>query len=189
MSGFEVAGPLETERLLLRPFTPDDFDALFAMHSLPDVARYLYWAPRTEDEARTVLKKKVAARAIRSEGDFLAFAVVLKETNEVVADFVLQFVSDEHRQGEIGYIVHPDHQGHGYATEAARAILRLAFEDLKLHRVVGHLEARNAASARILEKLGMRREAHFVENEFVKGEWQSGLIYAILDREWRAAER
>jgi RimJ/RimL family protein N-acetyltransferase len=185
---FEPAGPLETERLLLRPFTPDDFDALFAMHSRPDVARYLYWGPRTEDEVRTVLEKKVASRAIGSEGDVLAFAVVLKATNAVVADVVLQLVSQEHRQGEIGYIVHPDHQGRGYATEACRELLRLAFEELKLHRVVGHLEARNAASARILEKLGMRREAHFVENEYVKAEWQSGLIYAILDREWRRAE-
>jgi RimJ/RimL family protein N-acetyltransferase len=189
MRWFEVADPLETERLLLRPFTPDDFDALFAMHSLPDVARYLYWALRTEDEVRTVLEKKVASRALRSEGDVLAFAVVLKETDEVVADVVLQWISREHGQGEIGYIVHPDHQGRGYATEACRPLLRLAFEDLNLHRVVGHLEARNAASARILEKLGMRREAHFVENEYVKGEWQSGLIYAILDREWRRAGR
>jgi RimJ/RimL family protein N-acetyltransferase len=188
LKGFEVTAPLETERLILRPFTPDDFDALLAMHSRPDVARYLYWEPRTVDEVRTVLEKKVASRAIRSEGDVLAFAVVLKATNEVVADVVLQLVSQEHRQGEIGYIVHPDHQGRGYATEACRELLRLAFEELELHRVVGHLEARNAASARILEKLGMRREAHFVENEYVKGEWQSGLIYAILDREWRAAE-
>jgi RimJ/RimL family protein N-acetyltransferase len=183
---FEPAGPLETERLLLRPYTPDDFDALFAMHSRPDVARYLYWGARTEAEVHATLEKKVASRAIRSEGDVLAFAVVLKATNEVVADVVLRLVNEEHRQGEIGFIVHPDHQGHGYATEASRALLRLAFEDLKLHRVVGHLEARNEASARVLEKLGMRREAHFVENEYVKGEWQSGLIYAILDREWRA---
>lgn len=186
MSGFEVATPLETERLLLRRFTPDDFDALFAMHSRPDVARYLYWGARDEAEVRATLEKKIAFRAIRSEGDVLAFAVVLKATNEVVADVILQLVSEEHRQGEIGFIVHPDHQGHGYATEASRALLQLAFEDLKLHRVVGHLEARNEASARVLEKLGMRREAHFVENEYVKGEWQSGLIYAILDREWRA---
>jgi RimJ/RimL family protein N-acetyltransferase len=189
LSVFKVTGPLETERLLLRPFTPDDFDALLAMHSRPDVARYLYWEPRSEAEVRTTLEKKVASRAIRSEGDVLAFAVVLKATNEVVADVVLQLVSEEHRRGEIGFIVHPDHQGHGYASDASRALLRLAFEDLKLHRVVGHLEARNAASARVLEKIGMRREAHFVENEYVKGEWQSEIVYAILEHEWRRAER
>jgi RimJ/RimL family protein N-acetyltransferase len=84
--------------------------------------------------------------------------------------------------------VHPDHQGLGYATEMARPLLRIAFEDLGLHRVTGALDARNAASARVLEKLGMRREAHLVENAFVKGEWQSELIYAILATEWRAAD-
>ncbi len=189
MSGFEPAGPLETERLLLRPYVAEDFDALFGMRSRPDVARYLYWGPQTEPEVRATLEQKIAGRAIRSEGDVLHLAVVLRETGEVVGDVILRWVSEEHAQGEVGYIVHPDHHGRGYATEAVREILRVAFEELHLHRVIGHLEARNTASARVLEKLGMRREAHFVEDEFVKGEWQSALVYAILDREWRQARR
>jgi RimJ/RimL family protein N-acetyltransferase len=82
-------------------------------------------------------------------------------------------------------VFHPEHQGRGYATEASRRLLRIAFEDVGLHRVVGRLEARNTPSARVLEKLGMRREAHLVENEWVKGEWQSEVVLAILDREWR----
>jgi RimJ/RimL family protein N-acetyltransferase len=187
MSVLEPRFPLETERLLLRPYTGDDFEALFAMQSRADVAHYLYWGPRTEDEVRAALEKKVASTAIRSEGDFLALAAISRVSGELVGDFVLQWVSEEHRQGEVGFIVHPDHQGRGYATEVGRVLLRLAFEDLKLHRVVGRLEARNAASGRVLEKLGMRREAHLVENEWVKGEWQSEIVYAILDREWRAS--
>ena len=102
---------------------------------------------------------------------------------------MLHFLSAEHELGEIGFIVHPDHQGHGYATESMRPLMRIAFEDVGLHRVIGRVEARNIASARVLEKLGLRREAHLVENEYVKGEWQSELVYAMLDREWRAAER
>jgi RimJ/RimL family protein N-acetyltransferase len=82
--------------------------------------------------------------------------------------------------------VHPDHQGRGYATEAAAALLELAFDGFGMHRVIGRLEARNTPSARVLEKLGMRREAHFVENELVKGEWQSELVYAVLAAEWAA---
>jgi RimJ/RimL family protein N-acetyltransferase len=74
----------------------------------------------------------------------------------------------------------PEHHGRGYATEAASAVLDLAFETFGLHRITGSLEARNAASARVLEKLGMRREAHLVENELVKGEWQSEIVYARL---------
>jgi RimJ/RimL family protein N-acetyltransferase len=186
LRGFELDGPVETERLVLRPFVADDLDALFAMQSRPDVARHLYWDARNEEEVRTALETKLASVGIHTEGDVLALAAVLKGTNEVVGDFILQLTSEEHQAGEIGFIVHPDHQGRGYATEAARVFLRIAFEDLQLHRVTGRVEARNAASGRVLEKLGMRQEAHLVENEFVKGKWQSELVYAILDREWRA---
>jgi RimJ/RimL family protein N-acetyltransferase len=178
--------PLESERLFLRPFTADDFDPLFAIQSRSDVARWLYWGPRTEDEVRASLEKKIASSMLVNDGDSLSFAVVLKSSSEVIGDGSLVLLSAEHRQGEIGFIFHPDHHGHGYATETARLLLQLAFEEFGLHRVIGRLEPRNAASARLLERVGMRQEAHFIENEFVKGEWQSEAVYAILDREWRA---
>jgi RimJ/RimL family protein N-acetyltransferase len=176
-----------TERLLLRRFAAQDLDPLLAIYSRGDVARYLYQGPRPEPEVRDLLDKKIAARAIRRRGDVLSLAVVLQATGELAGDCVLQWLDNEHRQGEIGFVVHPDHQGRGYATEAARVLLRIAFEHLELHRVAGRLEARNSASERVLQKLGMRREAHFVENEFLKDEWQSELIYAILRTEWLAA--
>jgi RimJ/RimL family protein N-acetyltransferase len=105
----------------------------------------------------------------------------------MIGDCIVRLLSATHRQGEIGFVLHPDHHGHGYATEAGQTMLQVAFEGLGLHRVIGRLEARNAASARVLERLGMRREAHFVENEWVKDEWQSELVYAMLDRDWAAA--
>jgi RimJ/RimL family protein N-acetyltransferase len=183
----EPAYPIETERLLLRPFAATDFDALFAMQSREDVARYLYWDARSRAEVREALEKKIASTAIRTQDDALALAAVVPRTGELVGDFVLWLHAPE--QGEIGFIVHPDHHGRGYATEAGRVMLRLAFEGLGLHRVIGCAEVRNTASARVLEKLGMRREAQLVENEWVKGEWQSELVYAMLDREWVAATR
>lgn len=183
----EPAYPLETERLLLRPFAAEDLDALLAINSRPEVARYLYWEPMSENDARAALEKKMRSSAIRNDRDMLSLAVVLKETSELIGDCTLFLISSEHRQGEIGFVFHPDHHGHGYATEAARVLLRLAFEELELHRVVGRLEPRNTASARVLERLGMRQEAHLVENEFIKGEWQSEAVYALLDREWREA--
>ena len=179
--------PIETERLVLRAFRPDDYDAVYAMQSRPDVARFLYWEARSEAEVREALAKKVASTAIRAVEDPLFLAAELRATRELVGDVVLVWTSAEHGSGEIGFIVHPDHQGHGYATEASRPLLRLAFEELGLHRVFGRVEARNLASARVLEKLGMRREAHLIENEFVKGEWQSELVYAMLAREWQGA--
>jgi RimJ/RimL family protein N-acetyltransferase len=158
---------------------------LYAYQSRPDVAQWLEWDARTEDEVRIALGKKVSSVAIVDEGDVLSLAMERRDSGELVGDVILAFVSAEHRVGEIGYIVHPDHQGHGYTTEACREILRIAFDELGLHRVIGRLEPRNLASARVLQKLGMRLEAHFVENEFIKGGWMSEDVYAILDREWR----
>jgi RimJ/RimL family protein N-acetyltransferase len=185
MSAFVYSGPIETERLSLRAFEPGDLDALLAMRSSPSVVRWLYWGPQTEAEVRATLEQKVAARSLRAEGDVLALAGILPATGELVADVILHWISQEHLTAEIGFIVQPSHQGRGYATEAARPLLRVGFEDVGLHRIVGRTEARNTGSARVLEKLGMRLEAHLVENEWVKGEWQSELVYAILDREWR----
>jgi RimJ/RimL family protein N-acetyltransferase len=178
--------PLETERLLLRPFVAEDFEALLAIYSRAEVARYLYSGPMSEDEVRASLERKIGQTAIRAERENLSLAVVLKATSELIGACTLFYLSSLHRQGEIGFVFHPDHHGRGFATEAARLLLRLAFEELDLHRVIGRLEARNTASARVLERLGMRQEAHFVENEFVKGEWQSELVFALLAREWRA---
>jgi RimJ/RimL family protein N-acetyltransferase len=179
------AWPLRTERLLLRPFAADDLEALHAIHSDEEVARWLYNEPRSLEETRELLGHKVGGSSVRAEGDWLSAAAVLPDTGELVADMALYWASEAHRQGELGFVVHPRHQGRGYATEASRPLLAFAFEALGLHRVVGRLEPRNAGSARVLEKLGMRREAHLVENEWVKGEWQSELVYAILAREWR----
>jgi RimJ/RimL family protein N-acetyltransferase len=183
-----AAQPIETERLLLRPFREADLDALHAMFSRDDVVRYLYEAPRSRDETRALLERRMQSVAIGGDGDTASFAIELTgRAPTVVGDCMLHLISESHGQGEIGFVVHPDHHGRGYATEAGRAMLRVAFERLRLHRVVGRLEARNAASARVLDKLGMRREAHFVENEWVKDEWQSEFVYAVLDREWRAS--
>jgi RimJ/RimL family protein N-acetyltransferase len=179
--------PLRTERLELRPFEPEDIDALFAMESRADVARYLYNEPWTRAEAEEHLERYRAALALEEEGEFLDLAMVLRSTGDVVGKSFLAWRSTEHRLAEVGYGVHPDRQGQGYATEATRVIFELAFDGLGAHRVIGRLDARNVASARVLEHLGMRLEAHLVENEWVKGEWASELVYALLESEYRAA--
>jgi RimJ/RimL family protein N-acetyltransferase len=170
---------LETERLLIRPFEPGDLDALHAMRSHEPSLRWLYEDQPTLEEGRARLERRVRNVRFALTGDALGLAAVLHD-GTLAGDLSLFLRSAEHRQGELGFIFHPDHQGRGYATEAARALLDLAFDTFALHRVVGRLEARNTASLRVLEKLGMRREAHLVENELVKGEWQSEVVYAAL---------
>jgi RimJ/RimL family protein N-acetyltransferase len=177
----------ETERLIVRRFEEGDFDALLSIQSRPDLARWLYWEARSPTEVRRSLEQKRTGE-LAADGDWVSVAVVRKDSGELIGDGSICLRSREHRQGEIGFIIHPDHQGCGFATEAARALLELCFDDLDLHRVIGRLEARNTASAGVLERIGMRREGHLVENEFVKDEWQSELVYAILQREWRAAQ-
>lgn len=178
--------PIETERLLLRSFESGDLDALASMHGDPESVRWIPWGPRSEDEVRAVLERKIRCTTIEDEGAGLGIAPVLKSTGAMIGDFTLGRISLEHSLAEIGFMLAPGHHGQGYATEAAAAILRLAFEDLGFHRVIARLEPRNDASAALLERLGMRREAHLVENEWIKGEWQSELIYALLEREWAA---
>ena len=174
--------PLETERLVLRPYTDDDLESLHGLYSRPEVARWLYYEASTLDESRERLARKVAGNELK-EHQGLSAAVELPD-GTYVGDVVLFYGSVEHKTVEIGFSFDPRHQGQGYATEAARAFLGWAFAN-GFHRVIGRLEPRNTASARVLEKLGMRLEAHLVENEWVKGEWQSELVYAMLEREWQ----
>lgn len=176
------AWPLRTERLTLRPWAEGDFEAFFEMQRDEEVARWQYNDPRDEAESRRVFDYKKMSYEMGGNFAWIGCAVVAG--GEVVGDLTLNVRSEEHRGGELGFIVHPRHQGKGYATEAARALLRWAFEEVGFHRVYGRTEPRNEASGRVMEKLGMRKEAHFVENEWVKGEWQSDVVYAMLDREW-----
>jgi RimJ/RimL family protein N-acetyltransferase len=176
--------PLPTERLLLRPFTDDDLEPLHALQSREDVTRYLYWSPRSREQARELLERMKRMTAIDDDSDALRLAGVLKRGGALVGDFSLWRTSAEHNQAEIGFIVHPDFHGRGYATEAMRVVLGYGFENVGFHRIVGRCDARNERSTRLMERLGMRREAHLRENEFVKGEWTDELVYALLATEW-----
>jgi RimJ/RimL family protein N-acetyltransferase len=178
--------PIHTERLVLRAYGPDDFDALHAIVSRADVNRFLYTEPREHDETVELLQRKLGNTELLDEDDQISAAVCLRATGELVGDQMLRWVSKEHRTGEIGFMFHPDHHGRGYATESAQPLIDFGFAVAGFHRIIGRLDDRNFASARVLEKLGMRREALLIENELVKGEWQSEIDYAILEREWRA---
>jgi RimJ/RimL family protein N-acetyltransferase len=176
--------PIRTARLLLRPLSSTDMDGLLAYRSLPEVCRYVPFEPMRREDITARLSAPWARRAIAEEGEALFLGAELAGTGQLAGDVMLRWVSAEHRCGEIGYVFNPLCGGRGLAAEAAHAVLHLAFDDLGLHRVIARLDARNTASARLAARLGMRQEAHLVENEWFKGEWTDELDFALLGREW-----
>jgi RimJ/RimL family protein N-acetyltransferase len=176
--------PLTTEHLLIRPLTPDDVDRHHRLFSDPDVVRYLYFGPFDRPAAQEHLARRSTVD-LPVEGEWVNFGVEVKGEGVLIGELAMGFISATHEHYEVGYVFDPEYFGHGYATEGTAMIVELAFSGLGAHRVSGRLDARNDPSARVLEKLGMRREAHFIENEYVKGEWTDELVYGILAPEWR----
>jgi RimJ/RimL family protein N-acetyltransferase len=164
-------------------------DSLVAYRSLPDVCRYVPFEPMDAEVVRERLRGPWARQALQNEGEALTLGVELAASGELVGDLLLAWTSTMHRSGEIGYVFHPAHAGHGYATEAAHRLLHLAFDDVGLRRVTARLDADNHPSARLAARLGMRQEAHLVQNEWFKGRWTDELDFAILEHEWQAMHR
>ena len=174
--------PVRTERLLLRMMTTDDVDDIHAYQSRDDVCRYLLFEPRDRTDVAEKVAQHAAATTLTGDRDYWQIAV--EHDGRVIGDVFFTIKSVEHSTGEIGWTMHPDFHGHGYMTEAAGAVLRLAFETLDLHRVIANLDARNDASVALCRRLGMREEAHHLEDMWSKGEWTDSRIYALLAREW-----
>jgi RimJ/RimL family protein N-acetyltransferase len=183
---YAFTAPLRTQRLRIRALTPADIDDVFAYESDPEVCRYLPYEPRSRDEVAEKLAQWSAALAMAGEGDFWRLAIERAGEPGVIGDIYFALKSTRDGTGEIGWVLHPGHNRHGYMTEAATAILDLAFTELGLHRVTAMLDARNTASAALCLRLGMRREAHFVADQWFKGEWSDTQVYALLAREWAA---
>lgn len=185
------ATPISTKRFLLRPLKPHDLDDVHAYQKREDVVRYLLWETRTVEESAAHLAERRTRVRLENDGDCLVYAVELPDPtaahDRVVGDMSIFLDSAESAQFEIGWVFHPAFHRRGYATEAARAILSLCFTALGAHRVFARLDPRNEASVRLCDRLGMRREAHFTENLFFKGEWGDTLVFGLLAAEWRAS--
>ena len=177
--------PLITARMTLRPYEDRDLGGLHDLFGRADVLRYHEWEPMGLDDARTLLERRVSQTRIEADGDGIVLAAVDTGSGRMIGEFGIWVRSLANRQGEIGYAIHPDQQGRGLATEGGRELLRLGFDVLALHRIVADTDARNAASLKVMARLGMRREALFSENVFYKGEWSSTVVCAIRASEWR----
>jgi RimJ/RimL family protein N-acetyltransferase len=185
------AHPIRTDRLLLRPLTAADIDDVFAYQSIPEVVEYLPWPLRNFEESREHTLKRAGFTRLEADNDALILGVELvgddAEPGAVIGDLSVFLSSGTNAQIEVGWAFHPDHQRKGYATEAARALLALAFEEIGAHRVFARLDPHNTASVALCARLGMRQEAYFKESEIFKGAWGDLAIYAILKREWEDA--
>ncbi|MGH2884956.1 MAG: GNAT family N-acetyltransferase, partial [Solirubrobacteraceae bacterium] len=148
--------------------------------------RFVPFTPMDQDVITERLSGVWSRNDITAEGDSLTLGVELSGSGELIGDVVLFLRSVEHRGGEVGWVFHPDHGGLGYGTEAAHALLHLAFDGLGLHRVIARIDPRNDASLRLAERLGMRREAHLIANEWFKGAWSDEIDLALLEHEWSA---
>jgi RimJ/RimL family protein N-acetyltransferase len=184
-----IALPLETPRLLIREFTAGDIEAVHAYSSLPEVTQFLIWGPNSLEQSKQSILAFLDDQKEKQRNNF-DLAVVLKqvrkrgEKRRLAGAVGLKLVDWDNRTAEIGYVLHPDYWGTGYAAEAAHAVMAAAFHDLGLQRIVASCDQRNKASARVMEKLGMRREGAFRRSKYIQGAWRDEYLYAILAEEF-----
>ena len=175
---------LETDRLILRHFQPDDLDAVLSYYQLPEVQRYIDGVARDRVEVKSALDAMCLQRRLHRPGDSLTFAVVRKSDRQVIGQVSLRWTDATAAQAELRFVFNPLFRRQGYAVEAVRAALDLGFGQLAFHRIFARCGASNVRSARLLKGLGLRLEAHYREHALFQGEWDEELHFAILDREW-----
>lgn len=183
--------PHRTERVLLRPATPDDADAVWTVRSRPGVDEWLSAA--TPDRSTFVEQFRIPERLAK----LVVVELATEQARPIIGDVLITVqdpwaqheVADEAKgvEAELGWVFDPEHGGRGYATEAVRAALAICFEPLGLRRVTANCFADNVASWRLMERIGMRRETHTIEESLHRsGRWLDGFGYAMLAREWAA---
>jgi len=176
---------ITTARLVLREFVPGDWPDVLAFQRDPRYLRYYAWTGRGEAEAREFVQMFVSQQSERPRRRF-QLAITLPDIGRVIGDCGIRRKPRNEWEADIGYELSPEHWGRGYATEATRALVDFGFRELGLHRISSWCIADNAASARVLERLGLRQEGRLRENEYFKGRWWDTLLYGLLESEWRA---
>lgn len=176
--------PLYTARLRLRAFAMADLDTFLAYRSDPEVARYQGWHTPYERVRGVALIERMARSTPGTQGEWYQIAIERLQDGRMLGDCAFCILKADARQAEVGFTLAQAHQGQGYATEAVSRLIDYLFTEHNLHRIVANCDAENHASARLLERVGMRREAHHIENLWFKGRWSSEYWYALLRREW-----
>lgn len=184
-----ISLPFETPRLILRAFRPEDAAAFSAYRSEPEVARFQGWsAPYSLEQAQEFVTEMMQA-VPGTPGQWYQIAMEEKASGQVIGDVAFHIEANSPQQAILGITLAGAAQGKGYATEAMQRLLQFLFEDLELHRVSAYIDVDNPASYQLVERLGFRREGHFIENTWFKGAWGSEYFYALLAREWREKQK
>ena len=177
---------LETERLYAREFVTGDTDAVFEYAGNLENTGFLAFSPEPYDEVQAFIERKLANQ-IETPRRKYDLALCLRDTDELIGSMSL-ILSEDMKQAELGYLLNMKYWHMGYATEAAKAFLKFGFLGLDLHRIFARCDDENSASYGVMERIGMRREAHFIKDEyttvFAKKGWRGHLIYAILQKEY-----
>ncbi len=175
---------LETGRLILRKFTPDDLDAVQSYAAITENAIYMEWGPNTQEQTQVFIDRAIS-QAEEDPCVNYQYAAVLKDTGRLIGGCDLNLSRDK---AEIGWILHRDFWKQGYGPEMGEAMLKLGFDELHLHRIIARCDAENYGSYRVMEKIGMRREGLFIEgrpaNKLSDQKYGDELVYAILKEEW-----
>ncbi len=177
--------PIRTPRLIIRRFTLADIDDIIAFTAHPSVAQETTNIPREDRDKMMEYIETQNGYTLFETQACVDLACELKETGVVIG--LLSLVSDGNRQGEIGWGFGVDYRGQGLATEAARALITYAFNACGYHRISAETTFTNTRSWELMERLGMRKEAHFVKAHVPtkeNGEWIDTVRYAILAEEW-----
>jgi RimJ/RimL family protein N-acetyltransferase len=175
---------VQSNRLILRQFSQQDVDAFYSYRSNPEVAKFQSWDNYQYPDAESFVRKQ--SRCVPDQpGTWFQFAIALAETNQLIGDCAVHTLSAEPRIVEIGFTLAEEEQGNGYASEAVRALLNYVFNDLRKHKAIAFTDVRNEKSITLLERVGMRREGHFLENYMSKGQWVDEYQYSLLRSEWK----
>lgn len=173
---------IETERLAIRLAEPEDAESIFSYRSDFTENKYQGWFPDSVEEVRNYISHMPETLDIA--GICFQFAIFLTDEKRLIGDLGIIFTNHDNRQTEVGCTLHKDYKGQGYATEALSGMVRFLFGTLNKHRIVASVDPRNTASIRLMERLGFRKEAHFKESYYQRGEWVDDIIYAKLKTEW-----
>lgn len=172
---------LETERLLIREITEDDYAAIHRYASDPIVSKFMIWGPNTEEETRAHIERTIEMRKQQPRVSY-EWAVELKDSRELIGGCGIHVVDP--LQGEIGYCFNPLYWRKGYASESSKAMLKFGFKSLGLHRIYATCRPENISSANVMKSVGMQYEGHLRGHMWHKGQWHDSFQYSILEHEY-----